>query len=74
MKEQNTRKYDLNNFAGESEAFPESNWTTDSESILTDVKYLMKQYYFASFTNDGNGLKICFSNGQRFIISVTECT
>lgn len=58
---------------GEQCSICETNWTTDEKDLLLDIKCLMKEYYFATFTEDGNGLKISFTNGQSFILSVTIC-
>lgn len=79
MKEQskkNVTKCDIckeHFFANDSECNPEFNWTTDSMSVLTDIKVLMKEHYFATFTGDGNALKLSFNNGQSFIVTVAEC-
>lgn len=79
MKEQNNKnatKSDVckeHYFANESECNPEFNWTTDSMSVLTDIKVLMKEHYFATFTSDGNALKLSFNNGQSFLVTVAEC-
>lgn len=79
MKEQNNKivtKSDVCNehyFTNESECKPEFNWKTDSVSVLTDIKVLMKEHYFATFTSDGNALKLSFNNGQSFIVTVAEC-
>lgn len=47
-------------------------WKTDSKAVLDDLKFLMKEYYAATYTDEAQGLKIEFCNGQSFIISVTE--
>lgn len=60
-------------FANDSEACPEFNWATDSYSVLRDLKYLMKEFYTATFTDEGEALKLSFNNGQNFIIRVEEC-
>lgn len=44
----------------------------DELSILLDIKALLKDYYTATFTENGKGLKIEFDNGQKFIINVKE--
>lgn len=74
MEDQKKEQNNKHIFANDSEACPEFNWTTDSGSVLMDIKYLMKGYYVATFTNDGAGLKLRFNNGQSFIISVVECS
>lgn len=79
MKEQNNKNVARRNvfkehfFANDSECNPEFNWTTDSMAVLTDIKVLMKEHYIATFTDDGNALKLSFNNGQSFIVTVTEC-
>lgn len=78
MKKQNDKNvvYSDNGkhyFADESESCPEFVWKTDSMSVLTDIKVLMREHYFASFTSDGTALKLKFNNGQSFIITVYEC-
>lgn len=79
MKEQsnkNVTKCDMSKehfFVNDSECNHEFNWTTDSMAVLTDIKVLMKEYYFATFTNDGSALKLSFNNGQSFIVTVAEC-
>lgn len=42
-----------------------------SNDILIDLKAILKNYYVATFNEEGNALKITFNNGQSFIISVT---
>lgn len=60
-------------FANDSECNPQFNWQTDSMAVLTDIKVLMKEHYFATFTSEGNALKLSFNNGQSFIVTVAEC-
>ena len=55
-----------------SEECPEFNWTTDSVELLKDIKFLLKEYYVATFTDSNNALKIKFNNGQSFILSLNE--
>lgn len=78
MKEQNDKNVGYSDngkhyFADESEGCPDFVWKTDSTSVLTDIKVLMREHYFASFSSDGAALKLKFNNGQRFIIIVCEC-
>lgn len=47
---------------------------TDSLDLLLDLKVLMKEYYAATFEQDGKFLKLCFKNGQKFRVSVEEIT
>lgn len=43
-----------------------------SNDILIDLKIILKNYYVATFNEEGNALKITFYNGQSFIINVTQ--
>lgn len=43
-----------------------------SNDILIDLKIILKNYYVATFNEEGNALKITFNNGQSFIINVTQ--
>ncbi|MCI8820320.1 MAG: hypothetical protein HFK02_02840 [Clostridia bacterium] len=45
---------------------------TNSLDLLLDLKVLMKEYYMATFEQDGKYLKLSFQNGQRFRVSVEE--
>lgn len=72
MKNQSVQQKANHLFTTESEVCPEFNWKTDSKSILSDIKALIQEYYFAAFTGDGQSLKLDFNNGQSFSISVTE--
>lgn len=40
--------------------------------LLLDLKVLMKEYYVATFSDDGGTLKIALSNGQKFRLVLTE--
>ena len=44
----------------------------ESESILFDLKVLLREYYAATFTIEENALKLQFNNGQIFILSAKE--
>lgn len=46
----------------------------DSGDLLSDLKVLMKDYYIATFVEDGQALKIAFNNGQEFDIIVKART
>lgn len=41
------------------------------EDMLLDLKVLLKEYYCATFSDDGKSLKITLSNGQKFLLSLT---
>ena len=59
-------------FAGETEAAKELNYKLDAESILFDLKVLMREYYAATFTVEENALKLQFTNGQTFRLTAVE--
>ena len=40
--------------------------------LLLDLKVLMKEYYVATFSDDGGTLKIALSNGQKFRLVLIE--
>ena len=48
------------------------NYKVDAESILLDLKVLLRDYYTATFTKEENALKLQFNNGQTFILSAKE--
>ena len=48
------------------------NYNVDEHGILLDLKWLMKEYYIATMTDSDNELTLCFTNGQKFLISVNE--
>ena len=50
----------------------EKDWALDSLDILMGIKFFMKEHCFAFFGNDGNSLRLKFSNGQRFRITEEE--
>lgn len=47
-------------------------WCVGEQDLLLDLKMLIKQYYVATFTQQDNRLKLTFSNGQTFLITVSE--
>lgn len=47
-------------------------YTVDEESILYDLKFLLSEFYIATFRKNGNGLKLKFNNGQTFVLSAKE--
>lgn len=44
----------------------------EEHDLLTDFKVLLKEYYVATFTDDGNALILNFTNGQKFKLALTE--
>ena len=68
------KKYDYHEFVTEKESAEEANldYEVEIESLLLDLKVLLRDYYAATFTADGDALKIQFNNGQTFILSVEE--
>lgn len=47
-------------------------FTVDEKSLLLDLKVLIKEYYAATFSENGNSLLLKFTNGQTFLLSVNE--
>lgn len=45
----------------------------EAHDLLIDLKVLLKEYYTATFTEDGNALLMKFNNGQRFKLTLEEC-
>lgn len=41
--------------------------------LLIDIKVLLKEYYAATFSDDGSSLLMQFSNGQKFRLRLEEC-
>lgn len=50
----------------------EMSYKVDTESILFDLKVLLREYYVATFTVDEDAISVKFSNGQTFILKVKE--
>ena len=44
------------------------------KDLLLDLKVLIKEYYCGTFTEDESGLKLSFTNGQNFFVSLKEIT
>ena len=59
-------------FAIETESAQELNYKVDAESILFDLKVLMREYYATTFTVEEDVLKLQFTNGQTFRITAVE--
>ena len=68
------KKYEYHEFVTETESAKEANfdYKIEEESILFDLKVLLREYYAATFTAEGDALKLQFNNGQTFILSVKE--
>lgn len=47
-------------------------FTVDEKSLLLDLKVLIKEYYAATFSENGNSLLLKFTNGQTFLLTVNE--
>ena len=69
-----TSKNEYHEFVTETESAKEANldYQVEAESILLDLKVLLRDYYAATFTKEGDALKLQFNNGQTFIISIKE--
>ena len=50
----------------------ERGWVCDEKDVLMDLKFFMKEYYSAFFSEEGNFVQVKFNNGQRFKIMVEE--
>ena len=44
----------------------------DKQDLLIDLKVLMKEFYVATFTDNGQSLVISFDNGQKFALEIQE--
>ena len=69
-----SNKYEYHEFVTETESAEQAefDYEVEAESILLDLKVLLRDYYAATFTAEGNSLKLQFNNGQTFILSVKE--
>lgn len=47
-------------------------WSCESNDILRDIKFLMREYYTGFYSEIDNGLIIRFNNGQKFKLTVSE--
>ena len=45
-------------------------YKVEIEDLFLDIKVLLKEYYMGTFTNDGKGLTLNFTNGQKFLLSL----
>ena len=48
----------------------EMQYKVEIEDLFLDLKVLLKEYYMGTFTNDGKGLTLNFTNGQKFLLSL----
>ncbi len=48
------------------------NFKIDASDLLLDLKVLIKEYYVATFSDEGKSLVISFNNGQKFKINLEE--
>ena len=48
----------------------EMQYKVEIEDLFLDIKVLLKEYYMGTFTNDGKGLMLNFTNGQKFLLSL----
>lgn len=48
------------------------NYIIDINSLFTDIKVLLKEYYVATFSEDSNNLVLKFNNGQKFRLTLFE--
>lgn len=46
--------------------------TVDETGLLMDIKYLINEYYLATFSEKENSLEIAFNNGQKFRLTISE--
>ncbi len=49
-------------------------YTVEAHDLLIDIKVLLKEYYAATFNNDGQTLIMRFNNGQVFHLTLKEKT
>lgn len=61
-------------FVPEYESAEGVNFKVDVLGLLLDFKVLIKEYYAATFNEDGSALQIAFTNGQKFTLTITETT
>ena len=59
-------------FARDMESAKRFDYKIDRESLLLDIKALLREYYAATFTAEADALKLQFTNGQSFILSAKE--
>ena len=67
-------KHEYHEFVTETESAKEAefDYVVEGQSILLDLKVLLPDYYAATFTKEGDALKLQFSNGQSFLLKIEE--
>lgn len=69
---ENNKKQIAHVFATGTDSAKEFNYKVDAESILFDLKVLLREYYATTFTVEEDALKLQFTNGQKFILKAEE--
>ena len=69
QKEQEYHEFVIDKEAAEEVGL---DYEVDAESLLFDLKVLLREYYAATFTVEEDALKLRFNNGQKFILSIKE--
>ncbi len=46
--------------------------TIDKTDLLLDIKYLINEFYFATFSDADDALNMTFNNGQKFRLTINE--
>ena len=67
----NKAKTSAHLFIAETES-AKVNYKVEADDVLLDLKVLLRDYYTATFTKDEDGLKLQFTNGQKFVLSAKE--
>lgn len=47
-------------------------FSLNEKDLLFDIKALIKEYYCGTFTLDEQSLKMQFTNGQVFLLTITK--
>lgn len=71
MKEQ-VKKHPTHVFATRTGSVKEFDYKIDEESILLDLKVLLREYYAATFSVQEDALQLQFTNGQKFSLKAKE--
>lgn len=72
MKKENGQKHVM---LAEMESGRECNlnFKVETDDLLHDIKFLLSEYYVATFTAEGTQLKISFNNVQSFLLKAQAC-
>lgn len=62
----------VHKFVTEYECAKELNYKVDEVSLLLDIKFLLQEFYCATFANNEKSLEITFNNGQKFKLKVEK--